>query len=111
MSPPPCARAWPRSGVSCVATPVCIHIDQIQSVVPSSDGCQECLQIGQGWVHLRICMPCGHVGCCDNSLGKHATKHHHGTGHPIIKSFEPGEDWFYCYPDDLVFEIAGLPRS
>jgi uncharacterized UBP type Zn finger protein len=92
-----------------MAKQVCTHLDQIQPVVPSGDGCFECLQIGQEWFHLRLCMICGHVGCCDQSIGQHGTKHAHATDHPIIKSFEPGEDWFYCYPDDLDFEVAGVP--
>jgi uncharacterized UBP type Zn finger protein len=92
-----------------VAAPICTHLDQIQPVVPSGNGCVECLKTGQEWVHLRLCMTCGHVGCCDQSVGRHATKHHHATGHPIIQSFEPDEDWFYCYPDDLMFEIEGVP--
>jgi uncharacterized UBP type Zn finger protein len=62
-------------------------------------GCEECLKIGQRWVHLRKCVVCGHVGCCDQSIGKHATKHAHETGHPVIRSAEPGEDWKYCYVD------------
>jgi uncharacterized UBP type Zn finger protein len=64
-----------------------------------TDGCEECLKIGQEWVHLRKCLDCGHVGCCDQSIGKHATKHARATGHPVIRSAEPGEDWRYCYSD------------
>lgn len=63
-------------------------------------GCEECLKIGQRWVHLRKCVICGHVGCCDQSIGKHATKHAHETGHPVVRSAEPGEEWRYCYVDD-----------
>lgn len=75
-----------------------------QAVVPSGHGCQECLASGDGWVHLRLCLTCGHVGCCDDSPNKHATKHHHATGHPVIRSYEPGEEWGYCYPDDAFAE-------
>jgi uncharacterized UBP type Zn finger protein len=82
----------------------CAHLSQIKEVTPSAKGCEDCLKIGSRWVHLRLCMECGHVGCCDNSPNQHATKHFHSTHHPIIKSFEPGEDWGYCYPDDLFFE-------
>ncbi len=82
----------------------CSHIAQIAAVTPSADGCEDCLKIGGSWVHLRLCMICGHVGCCDNSPNRHATKHYHATTHPIIRSFEPGEAWGYCYPDDLFFE-------
>ena len=63
----------------------------------------------ENWVHLRLCEICGHIGCCDNSPGRHATGHAHSTEHPLIRSYEPGEDWFYCYPDDLMFELAGAP--
>lgn len=64
---------------------------------PSGVGCKECLETGQWWLHLRRCAECGHVGCCDSSPNRHATKHFHATGHPVIRSFEPGEDWFYDY--------------
>ena len=80
----------------------CSHLDQIQDVTPSAQGCEDCLKTGDHWVHLRICKICGHVGCCDNSKNKHATKHYHATGHPIIQSFQPGEDWMYCYVDDVI---------
>jgi uncharacterized UBP type Zn finger protein len=83
----------------------CTHLDTIDtSVTPSSTtGCSECLRTGGTWVHLRECMFCGEVGCCDNSPNRHATKHHHATGHPIIRSIEPGEDWYFCYVDDFAF--------
>jgi hypothetical protein len=64
-------------------------------------GCKECLETGGVWVHLRICLSCGHVGCCDNSPNRHATKHNKATSHPVITSGEPGETWAYCYPEDL----------
>lgn len=82
----------------------CPHLNQVRDVTPSADGCEDCLKTGDEWVHLRLCMICGHVGCCDNSKNKHATKHFHSTGHPVIKSFEPNEEWGYCYDDDLFFE-------
>jgi uncharacterized UBP type Zn finger protein len=87
----------------------CIHLDEIRDVTPSADGCEDCLKIGSTWVHLRLCMICGHVGCCDNSPNRHASKHFAATGHPIIRSFEPGEEWGYCFVDDLMFET--LPRA
>ena len=88
----------------------CTHLDQITNPEPSSSGCEDCLALGRhDWVHLRLCEICGHIGCCDQSPGRHATAHAHGTDHPIIRSYEPGEDWFYCYPDDLMFELAGAP--
>ncbi len=84
--------------------PKCTHLDQIQEVTPSAQGCEDCLKTGDRWVHLRICMTCGHVGCCDNSKNKHATAHFHATGHPIIKSFQKGEDWMWCYVDSMEVE-------
>lgn len=78
----------------------CSHVAAIGPVTPSAPGCEDCLKIGDDWVHLRICMTCGHVGCCDNSKNKHATRHFHATGHPIIQSFERGESWLWCYVDE-----------
>ena len=72
--------------------------------VDARAGCAECLATGDSWVHLRMCMGCGHVGCCDSSKNRHATKHFHATKHPVIRSFEPGEAWRYCYVDDLFVE-------
>jgi len=83
----------------------CTHLGQIKDVKPSAQGCEECLKTGDWWVHLRICRICGHVGCCDQSPNKHATKHYHATGHPIVQSIEPGENWLWCYVDKVVFEI------
>jgi uncharacterized UBP type Zn finger protein len=77
----------------------CAHVAQIQLVTPSAEGCQDCLKLGDTWVHLRLCLTCGHVGCCDKSKNKHATGHYHASGHPIVRSFEPGEDWRWCYVD------------
>ena len=90
----------------------CAHIVQAKNVKPHTpDGCEECLKTGMRWVHLRLCQECGHVGCCDNSIGKHATKHFHGTQHAIMKSFEPGEDWSWCYVDELFIELAVRPKA
>ncbi|HEX2867787.1 MAG TPA: UBP-type zinc finger domain-containing protein [Ignavibacteriales bacterium] len=85
---------------------VCEHISQItqEPKARTPEGCEECLKMGDTWMHLRLCMTCGHVGCCDQSKNKHATKHFHSTHHPVIKSFEPGEDWEYCYVDELFAE-------
>ena len=77
----------------------CSHLDQIQTVNPSAAGCEECLKTGDSWVHLRMCLVCGHVGCCDDSMNTYATKHFHATGHPIMQSVEPGEDWRWCFVD------------
>jgi uncharacterized UBP type Zn finger protein len=82
----------------------CTHQEQIRPVQPRGDGCEECLQWGWSWVHLRTCLVCGHVGCCDSSKGKHATKHFRDTGHPIVQSKEPGEDWRWCYIDQTYVE-------
>jgi len=88
----------------------CKHLSQVHDVAPKTpDGCEECLESGDEWVHLRLCLECGHVGCCDDSPNRHATKHFHGTKHPIMKSFEPGEDWGWCYVDQLGFEPAPQP--
>lgn len=80
----------------------CTHLDQIRDVTPDTVGCQECLELGEKWVHLRLCLICGHVGCCDMSKGKHATAHFHETGHPIMRSLERGDDWRWCYIDRAV---------
>ena len=73
----------------------------------ATEGCQECLASGHtDWVHLRLCRTCGHVGCCDDSKNTHATKHFHATHHPIMSSIEPGEDWSWCYVDELAMELA-----
>ena len=82
----------------------CEHIAQVRDVTPSAEGCEDCLRVGDQWVHVRLCLICGHVGCCDSSPNRHATAHWHTTRHPIIRSFEPGEDWWWCYPDELFFE-------
>lgn len=80
----------------------CAHTGAIGEVTPHTVGCEECLQSGDRWVHLRVCMACGHVGCCDSSKNKHATKHFQETGHPVMRSIEPGEDWGWCYIDQQV---------
>src|SRR5262249_28823323 len=78
------------------------HLKEIRDVTPSADGCEDCLRMGGEWVHLRLCLSCGHVGCCDSSPNRHATKHFQKTRHPIVQSFEPGEDWRWCYVDEAV---------
>ena len=88
-----------------MAQPDCAHIATATDRDPNTpDGCEECLKVGDPWVHLRLCLDCGKVGCCDSSPNKHATKHYRATKHPVIRSFEPGESWRYCYPDDLFIE-------
>jgi uncharacterized UBP type Zn finger protein len=80
----------------------CTHLDQIRVRHTDQKSCQECLKTGDTWVHLRLCLTCGHVGCCDSSKNKHATRHFHATKHPLIRSIEPGESWLWCYVDDLM---------
>lgn len=84
--------------------PLCPHLSQIKHVKAKVHGCEECLRTGDQWVHLRLCMTCGHIGCCDDSKNKHATKHFHATKHPIIRSIEPGEEWGWCFVDEEMFE-------
>jgi len=83
----------------------CGHLDQVKTRSPRTRGCEECLASGDGWVHLRLCRTCGHVGCCDDSKNTHATKHFHATQHPIMSSIEPGEVWSWCFVDELPLEI------
>jgi hypothetical protein len=89
------------------AQPSCTHLDRIEiTELPDQiPGCEDCLKIGSTWVHLRMCETCGHVGCCDNSPNRHATAHFHETAHPIIRSAEPGEDWSWCYVDEIAFVL------
>jgi uncharacterized UBP type Zn finger protein len=82
----------------------CSHLDQIQDVKPAVQGCEDCLATGDTWIHLRICMTCGHVGCCDSSKNKHATKHFHATGHPVVKSMERSENWMWCFVDNVLID-------
>lgn len=86
----------------------CTHLSDLPNVPPTGTGCAECLEMGGTWMHLRACVECGHVGCCDQSPNTHATKHFHSLGHPLIRSFEPGEAWWYCYVDDVSFEVEGF---
>ncbi len=88
----------------------CKHLDQVRNVkARTPKGCEECLKANMQWVHLRLCLSCGHVGCCDSSPGKHATQHFHQTQHPIMRSFDPGEDWGWCFVDALMIEPAPKP--
>jgi len=79
----------------------CSHLDQVRNVTPSGKGCKECLETGDTWVHLRMCLVCGHVGCCDSSKNKHAAKHFHQSQHAIMQSAQPGETWRWCYVDAI----------
>jgi len=92
----------------------CTHIpDDLAPPDPATlDGCTSCIAEGRSdWVHLRICQTCGHVGCCDSSPARHATAHFHSTTHPLMRSFEPGENWWWCYVDEVSFEVDGAPPS
>lgn len=81
-------------------------------VTPKTPGCEECLARGDSWVHLRLCMACGHVGCCDDSPNRHATRHFRSTRHPVVKSFEPGEDWAWCYADEeMIDAVLAFPAE
>jgi len=86
----------------------CSHVDQILiTELPSPIvGCEECLKVGDRWLHLRMCQTCGKIGCCDSSPNRHARKHAEEVGHPIVRSAEPGEDWSYCFVDDVGFVVA-----
>jgi hypothetical protein len=86
----------------------CTHLDTVIVERPERvAGCEDCLAIGAHWVHLRVCRNCGHVGCCDSSPNRHATAHARAAEHPIITSVEPGENWSYCYVDDVAFVLEG----
>ena len=88
----------------------CTHIDEVQlfELPGEVDGCEDCLRTGGKWLHLRICLTCGHVGCCDSSPSRHATGHFHETTHPIMRSLEPGEEWSWCFADELALKIDGV---
>jgi monovalent cation:H+ antiporter-2, CPA2 family len=89
----------------------CRHVEVVEPVLPSAYGCEDCLRMGTTWVHLRICLSCGYVGCCDTSPQRHARAHADEVGHPIIASHEPGEDWAYCFLDDETIEPATSPTA
>ncbi len=85
---------------------VCEHVQQAKDLQPPERVCKECIQMGDDWVHLRICLTCGHVGCCDSSKNRHATKHFHTSHHPMVRSIEPGEDWGWCYADEIMYDLS-----
>ena len=91
----------------------CTHLDHVHvTELPEAvDGCEECLASGGKWVHLRICLECGHVGCCDSSPGRHASAHGHDSGHPIIRSLQPGETWSWCFEDQLAMLLPDVHGS
>lgn len=83
----------------------CHHLQGLEPIEARTRGCEECLKLGTPWVHLRLCLSCGHVGCCDSSPGRHATAHFHHTSHPVMASFEPGERWAWCYEDEEELQV------
>ena len=91
----------------------CSHLDQISvtDLPPSIAGCEDCLAIGGSWVHLRMCMSCGKIGCCDSSPNRHASGHSREVGHPIARSAQPGEDWSWCYVDEVMFVVGAQPAE
>jgi uncharacterized UBP type Zn finger protein len=90
----------------------CGHVAALERPAdPRAAGCETCLRTGGRWVHLRECLACGHVGCCDSSPGQHATAHYHTSGHAVIGSLEPGETWGWCYADRVAFDLGYEPRS
>ena len=84
----------------------CTHMNQVKFKTTHTDTCEECVKMGDTWVHLRLCLVCGNVGCCDSSKNKHATKHFHETKHPIMRSIEPGEEWGWCFVDEMEVDFA-----
>jgi CPA1 family monovalent cation:H+ antiporter len=95
-----------------MATRRCTHFTSATTFPEPNtpEGCEECLASGDSWVHLRLCLECGHVGCCDSSPNRHATKHFRKTGHQLVASYEPGEAWVWCYEDEVLFETAASVR-
>ena len=91
----------------------CTHLDQVTLLeLPAAvDGCEDCLRTGGRWVHLRICLSCGHVGCCDDSPDRHATAHAAASSHPIIRSLEPGEEWCWCFADEVAYVLSDVHGS
>ena len=104
------SQTWQVADVPGAATqPSCTHLDEAREVTPSTtQGCEDCLRIGSSWVHLRECLVCGHVACCDSSPKQHASAHAHTvSGHDLARSFEPGEDWAWCYADEVFLLPTG----
>jgi uncharacterized UBP type Zn finger protein len=85
---------------------VCEHVHEAKDLKPSVHVCQDCVKTGDRWLHLRECLTCGHVGCCDSSKNRHATKHFHATQHPVMRSIEPGENWGWCYIDEIEYDFS-----
>ncbi|QKE84691.1 DHA2 family efflux MFS transporter permease subunit [Arthrobacter sp. NEB 688] len=121
VGPPPATRVDATGRPDCDPVPLvttrpedpmpCSHLTDTTPPTPRTDGCEECLRDGGTWVHLRLCQACGHVGCCDSSPGRHATAHARTSEHPVVRSFEPGEEWFWCYVDEVALEVPGAPPA
>ena len=93
-----------------MANDTCTHLDEVADVVPSTTaGCEDCLAIGGTWMHLRMCHTCGRIGCCDSSPNRHASRHAHASGHPVLRSVEPGEEWSWCTVDEVAFVVQAPP--
>lgn len=89
----------------------CAHLSEVRPVQPQTDGCQECLEQGTQWVELRLCLSCGHVGCCNSSSGRHAQAHFHATGHSIVRAFRTGNDWAYCLEDGVYVDTEAIDQA
>jgi hypothetical protein len=96
-------------GEAVISARYCKHVAVIRDVLPSAPGCEECLKLGDSWLHLRVCRTCGHVGCCDQSPNRHATKHFRVTKHPVIEAYDPPEGWGWCYVDEVMFDLSDRP--
>ena len=91
---------------------ICEHMQNAKDLQASKHVCEDCVQTGDRWVHLRLCLTCGHVGCCDSSKNKHATKHFHATQHAVMRSIEPGETWGWCFVDGTTYDLSrGIHRA
>jgi tellurite resistance protein TerC len=108
--PTPAPSSNPAPANAAMPNTACTHADRVRDVEPSSSGCEECLRLGERWVHLRMCLSCGHVGCCDSSKNKHASAHFRATGHPVMRSIEAGENWRWCFVDQVVLEAPDGSR-
>jgi uncharacterized UBP type Zn finger protein len=86
---------------------ICMHFDSMREVIPSMNGCKDYPKTEDSWVHLRLCRQCGHVGCCDSSKNRHATKHYHSTSHPIMKPYDLPDPWGWCYVDEEMLDFTG----
>mgnify|MGYP000889021088 FL=1 len=89
----------------------CAHLSEVRPVQPRTDGCEECIEQGMRWVELRLCLTCGHVGCCNSSTGRHAQAHYHATGHPLVRAFRGSQDWAYCFGDSVYVDTETIDQA